>query len=342
MVPLGGVVVDDVQQHLDACRMERANHPLEVADLPASVARAAVLVVRGEVGDRVVAPVVAQPLREQPVVLHELVHGQQLHGGDAEAQEVLDHDRVREAGVRPPQVRIDVRVQLRQPLDVRLVDDGLVEWRTGRLVVAPGEGRVHDDAPGHERPAVGRVHLVGCVRPMPEHRRLPAHVTLDGLRVRIDQELRRIAALPVRGVPRAVHAVAVPLSRHDRGQVAVPDEAGRLREVHAHLVVVVVEEAQLDPFGDLGEHGERRSLTVERGAERVRIARPHVHAGVSRAAAEPGPQRCAEGRGAFPRHARVPAMDTGRPAWAPGCALTRRAFCGWSDRQRSQWPRSPR
>ena len=56
-------------------------------------ARRGILVVRREVADRVVAPVVAQPAIEQQRVLHELVDGQQLDGGDAELLQVLDRRR---------------------------------------------------------------------------------------------------------------------------------------------------------------------------------------------------------------------------------------------------------
>jgi hypothetical protein len=47
-------------------------------------------VVGGEEADRVVAPVVAQALLDQEVVVDELVHGQQLDRGDAEPLQVLD------------------------------------------------------------------------------------------------------------------------------------------------------------------------------------------------------------------------------------------------------------
>jgi len=51
------VVVDDVEQDLEARGVERADHLLELGD---GVARGRVLVVRGEAADRLVAPVVAQ------------------------------------------------------------------------------------------------------------------------------------------------------------------------------------------------------------------------------------------------------------------------------------------
>ena len=62
---------------------------------------------------------------------------------------------------------------------------------------------------------------------------------------------------PVRRVVGAVHAVAVALAGLDAGQVGVPDEAVDLGQLDAGLGAVVVDQAELDPLGDLGE--QRRS-----------------------------------------------------------------------------------
>jgi hypothetical protein len=84
VVALGRVVVDDVEDHLDAGRVQRLHHRLELLGHAERVARR-VQVVRREERDRVVAPVVAQPLGVEVVVVDELVHRHQLDRGDAEA-----------------------------------------------------------------------------------------------------------------------------------------------------------------------------------------------------------------------------------------------------------------
>ena len=88
VVALGGVVVDHVEDDLDAGVVEVADHRLELLHLLAGLARRGVVVVRREVADRVVAPVVAQAALQQVGVVDELVHRQQLDGGDAELGEV--------------------------------------------------------------------------------------------------------------------------------------------------------------------------------------------------------------------------------------------------------------
>ena len=105
MVALGGVVVDHVEDDLDAGGVQRLDHLLELGDLTAGVAAAGIARLRGEEVDGVVAPVVAQPLLQQVTVVEEGVHREQLDRGDAEILEVGDHRRRRETGVGAAQLR---------------------------------------------------------------------------------------------------------------------------------------------------------------------------------------------------------------------------------------------
>jgi hypothetical protein len=116
VVALGGVVVDDVQDDLDAGRVQRLDHRLELLHLPAVPAERRVVVVRGEEADRVVAPVVASGPGRPGAVVHELVHRHQLDGGDPELLEVLDHRRVGQPRVRAADVVRDAGVGLVMPL----------------------------------------------------------------------------------------------------------------------------------------------------------------------------------------------------------------------------------
>ena len=101
-----------------------------------------VLVVRREVADRVVAPVVDQPAIAKARILDELMHGQKLDGRHAEALQILDRLGVRHAGIGAAQLVGDERVRLGEALDVRLVDDGLVPRRLRPAVLSPVEERV--------------------------------------------------------------------------------------------------------------------------------------------------------------------------------------------------------
>jgi hypothetical protein len=108
VVALGGVVVDHVEDDLDAGPVQVADHRLELQHLLAAAAAGAVGVVRREETDGVVAPVVGQALLDQRRVVDELVHRHELDRGDAEGLQVLEHHRVGHRRVRPADLLRDV------------------------------------------------------------------------------------------------------------------------------------------------------------------------------------------------------------------------------------------
>ncbi len=141
LVALGRVVVDHVEDDLEPGRVHGLDHALELGDLAAARAGRGVGRVRREVADGVVAPVVREAVLEQVHLVEEVVHGQQLDGGDAERGQVLEHRGVGESRVGAALVLGDRRVQPGDAAHVRLVDDGVAPGRAGRLVVAPVEVR---------------------------------------------------------------------------------------------------------------------------------------------------------------------------------------------------------
>ena len=178
---------------------------------------------------------------------------EQLDGGHAERVEVLDDGGVRHAGVRAAQLFRDSGMAPGQPFDVRLVDDRLVP-RPARIAVgAPVEKRIDDHRLRHEYGAVG---LVGeeCV--------VPLHLAIDGFAVRIEQQFCRVAAMSRVRFPRPMHPIAVALPRPDVRQIAVPDEAGSLRQVDARLRRFVIEQTKLHARRHFGEEREVRPRAV--------------------------------------------------------------------------------
>ena len=255
--------------------MQGPDHGLELLHLLAAAAARGVAVVRGEEADGVVAPVVVQALVVQVAVGDELVHRHQLDRGDAQPLQVRDDRRVGQAQVGPALLLGHDRMLLGQPADVRLVDDGLVVRGPRRPVQAPVEVRVDHHRARHVRRGVGVVAPVRVAELVGEHRLAPGDVAVDRLGVRVEQQLGRVAALPGGRVVGPVHPVAVALAGADAGQVAVPDEPVHLAQVDPALVAVVVEQAQLDPLGYLGEQREVGPGPVIGGPERIAVARPY-------------------------------------------------------------------
>ena len=205
-------------------RCSALDHRLELAHLPAAATRRVAHLGREE-ADRVVAPVVREAAIDEVAVVHEVVDRQQLDGGHPERRQVVE-DRVGDhAEVGAAQVLGDARVQLREAAHVGLVDHGLVPRHARRLVVAPGERGVDDDALRHRPGAVAVVAMqVGVRVPdrVAEDGVVPAHLAADRLRVGVEQELRRVEAMALLRRPRALDPVAVELPRPRVGQVAVP------------------------------------------------------------------------------------------------------------------------
>ena len=157
VVALGRVVVDDVEDDLDALVVEGLDHRLELADVGAGPPRRGVAEVGGEEADRVVPPVVGEAAVAQVLVGHEMVDRHQLHRRHAQAAQVAERRRRDEAGVRAAQMPGDTGVAGGETLDVQLVDHRLAPGRPRRPVIAPGERAVDDDGLGHPRRAVPAV-----------------------------------------------------------------------------------------------------------------------------------------------------------------------------------------
>ena len=154
VIALGGVVVDDVEHHLDAGIMQPRHGGAErIQRIVLRVAR-----LGREERDRVVAPVVRQLLLDQPPVVDQAVDRQQLDGGDAELLEMIDHRGRGEPAIGAAQVRRHVLALLRQALDVGLVDDGVFPGDVGAdFAAAPVEGLVDHDRLRHAARVVAAV-----------------------------------------------------------------------------------------------------------------------------------------------------------------------------------------
>ncbi len=277
MTALRGVVVDHIEDHFDARRVQGFDHGPELLHLLAVRAAGRITVVRSEEADRVVAPVIREALLDEPLIVDELVHRHEFDRGDAELHEVLDDHRVPDPGVRSAQVLGQLRVPHRQTLDVGFVDDRLVVRDVGEAVVAPVEVGVHDDGLGHERRRVERGDLVRVVPVVAVHRGIPLDVAVDRLGVRVDQQLRRVAPLPVGGVVGTVDPVSVPLTGLHSGDVRVPHVRVDLMQLDSLFGAGGVEQAQLHLRRDLGEQREVCAGPVVGRAQRVSLARPDLH-----------------------------------------------------------------
>ena len=150
LIAFRGVVVDHVQDDLDASGVQSLDHRLELIDRAGGgIARFG-----GEEADRVIAPVVPETLVNQVPVIDEVMNRHQFDGRDSQALQVL-HDRSRgQPGIGSPQRCGNLRMPHGKALHVQLVDHTFVPGNPRRPIRAPGKCRIDDSALGHPGGAV--------------------------------------------------------------------------------------------------------------------------------------------------------------------------------------------
>ena len=156
------MVIDHIENDFDASLMQGFHHPLEFSHCSARAFVGHIVWVGGEVGNGVVAPVVAQSSVDQISGLHEVMHRHQLDSGDTELLQIVDRRRMHETGVGALQFRRDVRMECGEAFNVQFVDDGFVPRALQLTVTGPVEEGLLDDALGHEGRAIRIVAHVGA------------------------------------------------------------------------------------------------------------------------------------------------------------------------------------
>ena len=233
---------------------------------------------RSQEPDGVVAPVVRQALVSQSGVLGELVHRHQFDGRHAQSGQVVDDRLVADPGICPANAFRDIGMGHAQALDVSFVDDGVVVLVSRRPVVAPVKERVDDHGQHRVTQGVRLVELLGIAKVIGVKRPVSVDLTVDGFRVRVEQQLRGVAAVTVGGVIRAVDSEPISLAGLDGREVAVPHVSVDLGQFDPGLNAVVGDQADLDLGRNLGEEGEVDTAAIERRSQGIGMARPEgVH-----------------------------------------------------------------
>ncbi len=220
LVVLASVVIDDIEDDLDSCLVQRLDHRLEFAHLFTAASGAAVSSIGREETERVVPPVVRQAHLVEPLFVDARVDRQELDGSDAETGEVVEGRRMSQAGIRAAQRLGDRRVLLREPLDVGFVDDRVLPGNTQLRIAVPVELRVDHDPFRH---AMGVVLLVkrqverGVIVPISVDRRAPVDRAAQRARIWVYQQLVGVIAQTIDRFVRASGAESISLSGADAG-----------------------------------------------------------------------------------------------------------------------------
>ncbi len=142
MVAFAAVVVDDVENDLDAGIMQALDHGLEAGD---RFRRQQARIGRKK-ADRVVAPIIAEAAVDQMAVVDRGMDRQQLDRGDAEPEQVVDHRRRSEAGKSAAMLGVDAGVAFGDAAHAELENDRLFPRDLRPPLLAPGKGGLDDPA----------------------------------------------------------------------------------------------------------------------------------------------------------------------------------------------------
>ena len=275
LVALGRVIVDHVEDHLDAGVVEGADHIAQ----PLLSTRPQIAVRRGEEAQRIVSPIVPQALGEQVVVVREPVDREKFDRRDPERLHIADNLLVAEALEGAAQGLGNGRVKLREAAHVRFVDDRARPWdgAAKRRRSSPFRARIDDDTFRHRGGAVGFVKRQ-VRRLLPEDitvgRLAPRDVAFDRPRIGVDQELVGVESMSRFRLERPVNTVAISGSSADPRQKAVPDLVGVFGQRDTlDLRPVRREQTEFDALGVRGKQGEIGPVLVDGSPQSRRIPR---------------------------------------------------------------------
>ena len=304
---LGGVVVDDVEDHLEAGGVERPDHLLELPAPARPGRRTRSSRDEGRRSRSCCSPSSSPCPRAITLRLaDELLHRQQLDRGHPEVAQVVGHRGRGQPGVRATQVLGHPVVQGGHPLDVQLVDHRVAPPRVRPAVVAPVEVRVvHDDRPSG-RTARSRAGLrwSGESVSWPKIAGSSTQRPADRPGVGVEQQLVGVEPQPESRRPRPVGPVAVAGAGRDAGDGAVPDAERHLGQLDAGSRGRPRRTGRPTPRRLGRADREVRGLLVLGRTQRPGAARPHRR----------GLAGSAPGSGGHPRHC----VDVSAPAGEVG------------------------
>ncbi len=319
LVAFGRVVVDHVQDDLDARVVQARDHLLELGH----GAQRQIACLRREEADGVVSPVVAQPALEQLLVIHVGMHRQQLDGGHPQMAEVVDHRIVPQRGEGTALGLRDVGMLHGQSAHVGFVDHGPVPGRGRCTLCAPAESRIDHGTAWHVTGAVAAVETeiaIAVTQGVAEQVWGPLQFADDLLGIGIQQQLVGIEAMALFRRIRAVHPVAVTLPGPHVRQVAVPDLVGVLGQRDTlDFTVARVEQAEFHPGSVPRVQREVHTQAVPGRPQRERPAFAHPRGLRPLTAGHRFPPRRAQRQSRLPPGARpcANAAAAGRPGALP-------------------------
>ncbi len=234
-VAFSRVVVDDIQNYLQAGIVEASHHLFKLAQ--AVLAAGSVTWIRREKTNRVISPIVGQILFEQLIVVDKGMYGQKLNGSDSERLDIADHFLGGQSRVGSAQFRRHGRMLFGVAFDVQLVKNRVVPGNqpAAQGLVFPSKFRIDNRAFGHILSAVALIKssIVARFHNVAEDGGMPFQLAIIRASIGIKQELVRIKTMSRFRRVGAMNAIAVNRAGRDIRDVPVPDLVCVLRQCDA-------------------------------------------------------------------------------------------------------------
>ncbi len=225
VIAFTGVVIDNVQDDLDARLMKGLHHILKFIDLAARLSATAVSDIRGKKADGIVSPIVGKVFLFQVPIGNKMVYRHQLYRGYPELFQIGNRHGMSDGGISPPDVLWNMGVKMGKPLDMGLIDDRVVIGDLWRMVVLPVVVLIDNDGFRRKGGAVrgGHNKVVSRGQIVTEQRVIPFNRAGDRLCIGIDHHLVGVKPVPIGRLVRAMDPIAVQLTGFDSRQVGMPD-----------------------------------------------------------------------------------------------------------------------
>ena len=252
LVAFPGVVVDDIQNDFNPGFMQSLHHVFKLVDHLIRATCRGITGFRCEKRQCVVAPVIAQSMRNQVAIIDMIMHGHQFHSRDTQFLQMINRRTGCQSGVSSTQRFRYLWIQPGKSFHMHLIDQSLVPWCTRMSVVAPAKLRIHHDTQRRTPCIVAKIDLQ-ILSHMPdlmtEHGIGPPDPATNRSGVRIQQNFMSVEAMTGGRIKRTMHTIPVKLTGADVGQVNVPDTIRLFLQQNSagfFSVFSRVEQAQLD------------------------------------------------------------------------------------------------
>ena len=269
------VVVNHVQNHLQAGGVQRLHHGLEFSDRT----RRQVTRLERKKADGVISPIVSQAAFHQLTIVHKTMHGHEFDRSHSQPRQVFDHRCGSQCRVGPAQMRRNIRMTLGESLDVHFVDQGLMPRNIRPRVRPPGKSGVNDAVLRHSRGIVtavkGQIFLL-MSNPISKMRVVPVNRSQYLLAVRIKDKFVGIESMALKRSIWPKDAVSVQLPGTNLRKIPVPNHVGLLgkRDAPNFTFPRNVEKAEVNLLGMFRVESEVNALTVPGCAQRIGPPRP--------------------------------------------------------------------